>query len=342
MGNDKLDSEIDGQMSIEDLLDPNEKLIAVSEIFARARKNMTLAEQKTFTYALSQVRFKEKAKTNIVYLDKKKLAKILGIEADPKHISRNIHRAIRELAPHSFIEIADEDKDLYDDGTVVTRITMRERNLVRVKFESEYLPLFTELDSGYLTMWSSDIFGLKNIRSLQFYELLRQKTDVKKSVNSISLGIKHIKEMFNIPKDGKGSYMREKGGFNRTEFEKKVIDIICNDLQKTKMIQLVVNPDGKAYEKVKNGRKIDGYRFTWTFSKYPAVASANEVKQIQDRVDKDPEILKVAKDIIKGDSKKKERTGASSKNGFNNFQQRQYGNDIFQKLAQVDRPKKDE
>ena len=330
MQRDKLDNQIEGQMSIDDLFEPPERLFAVSKIFARARKNMTLAEQKTFVYALSRIRFKEKAKSNIVYLDKKVLAGILGVDADSDHLSANINRVIKNLPIHSFIEIDNADRKFYDSGTVVTRVTMGERNLVRIKFEDEYLSLFTGLDSDYLTMWSSDIFGMKNIRSVQFYELLRQETDTRKHINSIALGVKAIKEMFNIPREGKGSYMREKGGFNRTEFEKKVIDTVCEDLQKTKMIQLVLLPgSGKPYEKIRNGKRIDGYRFYWTYTSHPGVATAAEVAQLQERIDRDPEVLKVAKDIVKGGKKK-------NKNSFNNFTSREITDDLIRKLEQAD------
>ena len=49
------------------------------------------------------------------------------------------------------------------------------------------------------------------------------------------------------------------------------------------------------------------------------MASAEEVKQIQERVDKNPGVLKVAKDILKGEKKKK-----PEKNPFNNFEQNEY------------------
>ena len=64
-------------------------------------------------------------------------------------------------------------------------------------------------------------------------------------VYSYGWGIKALKEMFDIPKEGKGSYMRAKGGFDRSNFEKYVIDPLCDDLAKCKMIQLVIQPDGK-------------------------------------------------------------------------------------------------
>lgn len=326
MAKDSFDNQIDGQMSISDLYEPPERLFAVSRIFARARKNMSLNEQKTFVYALSEMKFTEELKTNYVRLDKKTLARILGITTeDSRHLSQNLFDEIRQLPEHSHITIADKDLDFYSSGFVVTNVASF-KNMVRVKFEEDYLGLFTNLTTNYITMWSTDIFRMTSKRSVQFYEYLRQITDTRESVNSVGLGIKALKEMFDIPKEGKGSYMSKEGHFLRTSFEKYVIEPICADLMKCNMIQLVIQPDGKPYEKVKQGNRVNGYRFHWTISEHPAVASAKEVKTIQERVDKNPEVLKVAKDILAGEKKPKK-----NKNSFDNFQQRDYDYDELMK-----------
>ena len=323
---DEFDDQIDGQMSLGDLFQPPERLFAVSRIFSRARKNMALAEQKAFVYALSQLNFKEEAKSNVVYVDKKTLAEIVGINSDPDHLSINLKRAIGNLSVHSFIEISDADRGLYDSGVVVSRVTMF-KNRVRIKFEEDYLALFTGLTTNYITMWSTDIFQMGSKRSVQFYELLRQLTDTRLDVNEHGWGVRQLKEMFDIPKEGKGSYMRKDGHFDRPAFEKYVLDVLCKDLEGCKMIKLVVQPDGRYYEKVKRGNRVVGYRFYWTFTSHPAVASASEVHEIQQRVDKNPQLLKVAKDIVKGEK----RGSGSKKNAFNNFEQNEYDWDELEK-----------
>ena len=291
-------------MSIADLFEPPERLFAVSRIFARARKEMSLAEQKTFVYALSEMKFTEESKSNFVRLDKKTLANILGVHSDPDHLSVDLFDNIKDLDAHSRIRIAEKDLDLYADGFVVTSV-ISFKNMVRVRFNEDFLPLFTNLSTNYITMWSSDIFQMTSKRSVQFYEYLRQITDTREEVNNIGLGIKALKKMFEIPKEGKGSYMRKNGHFDRPAFEKYVIDPLCEDLKKCKMINLVIQPDGKPYEKVKRGNRVDGYRFYWTISEHPAVANATEVKEIQERVDKDPTLLKLSKDILKAEKKPK-------------------------------------
>ena len=93
------------------------------------------------------------------------------------------------------------------------------------------------------------------------------------------------------------------------------------------MITPVLQADGKYYEKVKERGHVKGYRFSWTYSAHPAVATATEVKRIQERVDKNPQLLKVAKDIIAGEKK----PGEVKKNSFNNFQQNEYDFDALER-----------
>lgn len=331
--NDRFDNQIDGQMSIEDLYRPSERLFAISRIFARARKEMTLSEQKTLVYALSEIKFREEMSSPIVYLDKKKLANIVGMKTDSNHLSVDLYNRIKELPRHSFIEISQEDKGLFDSGTVITRVTML-KNRVRIKFEEEYLSLFSGLSRNYITMWTGDIFGMSSSRSVKFYEYLRQNTDTRQECNDIGLGVKALKEMFDIPGEGKGSYLRNNGGFDRANFEKYVVDQVCADLAKTRMITLIVQSDGKYYVKEKRNGKVLGYRFYWTFSAHPAVADAAEVKEIQERVDKDPEVLKVAKDILKG--KKRENTKAQKT--LHNYMERdpESNVDLYEQIARMD------
>ena len=315
--NYNFDGQMEGQITIQDIFNPPERLLAVSRIFFFFFKYMSLAEQKTFVYALTEMRFTEEANSPYVKLDKKVLAGILGIKSDPDHLSVDLYDNIRDLPKHSYIEINEKDLDLQSNGFVITALT-RFKNVVRLRFNEEYLGLFTGLSSNYITMWSTDIFGMQSRRSIQFYEHLRQNTDTREEINEIGLGIKALKDLFGIPKDGDGSYMRKDGHFDRPSFERRIIDPLCEDMKRCKMINLIMQPDGRYYEKVKQGNRVLGYRFYWTYTSHPAVATAEEVKQIQERVDQDPEVLRVARDIVAGEKKSK------TKKSFTTMQERDY------------------
>lgn len=320
------------QMELEEYFEQDVKpdLFAVSKVFAEARKQMNLAEYKAFTLALCAVRWKD-ACPDVLYLDKKEVAKVVGVNSDPDHLSVDLNRSIGDMPHHSYLKFANKDHDMYANGNFVNTIAFF-KNRVRIRMNPDFLSLFGNLDKNYITMWSGDIFKMHSERAVKFYELLRMNSDSRIDVNTGTMSIRKFKEMFDIPKDGSGSYMREKDGFNRSQFEKRVIDPICEDLSHTDMLRLVLQPNGKYYEKVKRGNRVIAYKFWWTITQHPRVADAGEVKQLQERVDKNPEVLKVAKDIVKGSSSSKRRsTGSKKTNAFNEFEQNQYDFDELER-----------
>lgn len=283
------------QMTIDEMFEVEVKpnLFAVSRIFAEAHKQMNLAEYKAFTFALSRIDWTQPC-PDTIYLDKKEVAKVVGITSDIDHLSEDLKRSIGQMPRHSFIEFDDKGKKFYVSGNFVRTIAMF-RNVVRIKVEDEFLSLFGSLGqdksevSKYILMWSGDIFQMKTERAVLFYELLRDNSDTREDVNVGTVSIKKFKEMFDIPKDGKGSYMREKGGFNRSEFEKKVIDPVCDELLKTEMIRLMLTPEGKPYEKVKRGNRVIAYKFWWTLTN-PKEKAQIEKKEPEPAIDKPAEL----------------------------------------------------
>lgn len=322
MGFDKFDNyECEGQMSIYDLFPAPESMFAVSKVFARAKKQMSVNELKAFVYALTNIRWTETAPEQI-YLDKKVLANVLGINSDSGHLSQDLYNEIKKLSQSSYIEIADKDKDFYESGVVVTNVA-RFRNTFMITLNSRFLPLFGNLKNDYITMWSSDIFKLSTERSMEFYEDLRLNSDTRE-VNSKGFGIKALKELFGMSKD---DYCDKNGHFQRTRFEQRVIDPICRDLAKCCMIQLIPQEGGQLYEKVKKNGRVLGYRFYWNVSDRPGIADAAQMAEVNLAIEKNPQVLKVAKDIIAGEKK----PGEVKKNSFNDFQQNEYDFDALER-----------
>ncbi len=312
------DAQIQGQMDINDLFRPPERLFAVSRIFARARKEMNLAEQKTFVYALSQLKFTEEAKTNYIKLEKKTLAQILDMKSDPDHLSVDLYNMIKDLPKHSYIEINEKDLDFQSSGFIITAVT-RFKNIIRLRFNEEYMGLFTGLSTDYITMWSKDIFRMTTRRSVQFYELLRQETDTRLEINDLLYGIRAFKAMFDIPETGEGSYMRKDNHFDRASFERYVIHPLCDDLKHCEMIKLLLQPDGKPYEKVKVGNRVIGYRFRWIFNARPKPSNLQKKE--------DTTAIPEHATAEKKPSKK-----PNKKNQFNNFPQRNYDEEFYRQL----------
>ncbi len=327
--------QIEGQYNVFDYIDEHIQtpLIAVSKVFARALKQMNLAEWKTFIFALTQIKWTE-ANKSIIRLDKKDLAEKIGINSDIDHLSDHIKRAIGDIPAHSLLKF--ESGDNWENGNFIRKIGCY-KNVIRLTFEEDYLSLFQELDKEkkYITLWADDLFSMTSERSILFYEDLRLHSDTR-TTNSRIYSTKDLKELFNIPKNGKGSYMhfskqKNQEIFDRANFEKYVLTPLCEDLKKCSMINLCTFEEGGYWEKVKKHGYVVGYRFVWDVSQHPAVATAAEVREIQERVDKDPRTLKVAKDIVNGRKQQKDKKN-QKKPRPDAFEERQRSKQDFEEL----------
>ena len=241
-------------------------LIAVSRIYTRATKTLTLTERKTLIYALSMLRFTDPPDTCVIYISKNELAAYLGIHLDTHHLSVYLHDVIKDLSPHSFISFADQDRMIYDDGVLITRVTF-ETKYIRIKFEREYIDLFTNLGNNYITLLRDDLQNMSSTRSINLYEYLRTLSVPKKHNKctcTYTLSIDTLKHILGVPNNGYGSYKKKDGHFDRNNFEKKCILPICRDIEKCIMIRLQKQSDDTYYIKTKTG-----YSFTWTCTFYP-------------------------------------------------------------------------
>lgn len=248
--------------------DKEKNLIAVSKIFARAQKQMNAAEFKTFIAALTKIKFTESNNSNIVTLDKRKLAKLCGFKGDDDHLTSDFKRAIGSLAEHSHISISIKDKIKWGHGLLVSHVEEITRGPIRIHLNPYYMPLFQGLADGYITLLPSDIFPMKSSRTIMFYENLRLFSDTRRSVCTKTFSIDYLKQLFDIPNTDKGSYVNKEGKLDVGNFEKTVIQPLISDMEHCKMIKLIMNHNGKYYEKIKEYGKVIGFSFSWKVKEY--------------------------------------------------------------------------
>ncbi len=327
------DDKLEGQLDIFDIYYPEVKnpLVGVSKVFARAIKQMNVTEWKTFIFALTKIDF-TKANDDTVTLDKEMLCGLLGIGKDVHDRAMIIKRALKDLPAHTNIFIDRADIDYWESGSFIRRCTCY-KNIVKIVFDNYYFPLFTELsaDKPYITMWASDLFKAKSERSILFYEDLRLHSDTRVT-NERIYGIKDFKTLFGIPKDGKGSYMRKDGHFDRPAFEKQVINPLCEDLKNCEMIHLHINPDGKSWQKIHNKHnEVIGYKFVWDISSRPHIATAEEkANLVQQILEDNSDALAIAMNVTRAKKSGREK---DKKNPFHDYEQRQdYDFDAIDRL----------
>lgn len=253
-------------------------LIAVSKVFARAQKQMNAAEFKTFIAALTKIKFTESNNSNIVTLDKRKLAKLCGFESDDGHLTSDFKRAIDKLPSNSFVRFSIKDTGEWVNGVMIDQIGYV-RGQIIVRFNHDYMPLFEDLVDNFITFLPSDIFQMKSSRTMIFYENLRLHSDTRKSVCTKTFSIDYLKELFDIPNTDKGSYVNKESKLDVGNFEKHIIQPLISDMEHCKMIKLIVNQDGKCYKKIKEYGKVVGFSFAWKVKEY------NKHKKTQPLVD---------------------------------------------------------
>lgn len=303
----------------------NNELVAFSKSLARAKKDMGFYGRKMFFCVLEKISWNAE-NSNIVELDKKEVIEKLGIKTDANHRSKILRDVSSELR-HCEIKFNGEDKENWEDGWLITTVQST-RSKLAITINSEYMPLLQNLGKNrdYITLWANDVYMFQSDRSYILYEYFRLHSDTRKT-NTVTLSTKQIKELFDIPQNAYMHHDKKKNvdTFDRANFEKKVIDVVCEDLSKTQMIGLCLDKNTKKfYRKKKNGRIVAGYEFTFTINNAPALGNAKEIIDIET----DHEIIKIAKDIKKNRAKesfiKSKNQEKKSKNKFNEFEQNKY------------------
>ena len=298
-----------------------EEMVGMSKVFARAKKRMSLNEFKTFIYCLCQIHWTDPEMPKTVCLDKITLARILKMSVDPVNLARNLRLKIGDLVDHSIITFESKDSKKWQKGALITRVAINEDRVVIIDFNPAYAQLFCNLKKDFILLWSKDVFGMESDRSITIYEFLRLNCDTRVT-NSRVFTIDQIRELLDIPMSGTGSYMRKDGRFDRHAFETKVLDLICEDLERCEMLKLVPqedkNGDMQLYKRIKQGRKLIGYEFVWNVTDYPRISDAHEAQETKQMIEKDPSVLKIARDIKRGKKKK------TKENTFNQFEKKEY------------------
>lgn len=280
-----------------------DQVVGVSKVFARAKKKMSIDEFKTFLYCLCRVRWTEPEMPKSVYLDKRTLAKMLGISTDPVNIARNLRLKVGDMVDHSIITFASQDKKKWERGALITSVTINEDRVIVVDFNPKYAGLFCNLKKDFIMIWVSDIMKMRSERSLSLYEFLRLNCDTRVT-NTRIFTLDQIRDILSIPTTGQGSYMRSDGRFDRHAFETKVLDPVCNEMLKCRMVQLVPQEDKRGnelpYRRIKNGRQLVGYEFVWEVTDRPRISDAHEAQETQRLIEKNPTVLKIARDAARG------------------------------------------
>lgn len=317
----------------------NKGLIAISNTLARAKDGMTMQERKLMAIYLSKIEWKNLNNSLEIWVDKSEIMRLLNSKMDSTDQSAYLRKLAQGMVRHSELHFDGEDSDEWEDMPLFTR-RKSTKNMLMIEVYHGAAKLLQGLDCDYITLFLADILNFASntdgSRAYKLYEYLRLHSDTRR-MNTRVISTKEFKELFGMPKDGKNSYMRKDGTFDRSNFEKKVIEPVLKMVGECRHVVLHnygKDKNGKViyYKKIKQHNIVQGYELTYSINKYPKKIKRETIIDMQAK----PEVLKVAQDIM--ESKKK--SGAKKRDSFNNFHQRTYDYDELERLLLTTPPDK--
>lgn len=306
----------------------NTGLIAISKTLARAKDGMTMQERKLASIYLSKLEWKNLNNNLEIWVEKSEIMQLLNSKMDSTDQSAYLRNLAQNMVRHSELHFDGTTDGEWEDIPLFTR-RKSTKNMLMIKICDDAAKLLQGLECDYITLFLSDILNFSSnidgTRAYKLYEYLRLHSDTR-IINTRVISTKELKELFDIPKDGQGSYMhfdakQQKYIFDRTNFEKRVINPILDMVGECNHVVLhnYGTKNGKPiyYKKVKKHNLVQGYELTYSINKLPHKIKRETIIDVQAK----PEVLKVAQDII--DHKKTTGTTKSAKQ-YNNYPQRQY------------------
>lgn len=251
------------------------QMVAMGKALMRAKKNMSLDERKLLIIALTKIKWTTTDNVFEVIISKLEIKEVLGWKCESSQLSRNVRKLADSLAKHSFIEMEGADKEKWDNGFLIPR-HKGSRGNIHIFFAEQFRPLLENLtkDKDFVTIWANDIYNFKSLYAYLLFEDLRLHSDTTRT-NWRTYSTKELKNLFGIPKDGKGSYMhKNKDGkevFDRSNFEKYVLDVAIEEINNGQMVRIlpfegmIATPKNKnkIYAKIKKNGFIVGYQFKY-------------------------------------------------------------------------------
>lgn len=254
----------------------NNGSIGYAKALARAKNNMNMQQNKLAAIYLSKVNWSAPTENLEIWIPKSEIMEKLGSEMDSTDQSTYLRKLAHDTVRNSELHFDGEDKDEWDDMPLFTR-RKSTKNMMMMKVFDDAIELVSDLKDDYITVFLDDVLrfesNIDGLRGYVLYEYLRLYSDTRK-MNTRIISTKDFKELFNIPKDGKGSYMRENGGFDRTNFERRVIEPALKMVAKCEHVVLHnfgtdKNGEPILYRKVKKNGMVQGYELIYTINKYP-------------------------------------------------------------------------
>lgn len=297
-----------------------DRLFAISKAFARSKDGMTITEKKLCCIYLSKLEWKNLNNEREIWVDKSEIMEALGSKIDTTDQSTYLRKLSQNMVHHSEMHFQGADRNEWEDVPIFTNRRSTKGKLM-IKLNEDAMPHLENLSCDYITLFLKDILNFPNTvegqRAYKLYEYLRTNSDTRRKECSTILSTKKIKELFDIPFKGEGSYIRKDGSLDRKNFEKRVIEPVLNILAECSHVVLFdygrnQKNERVLYEKIKKNGMVEGYEITYCINMTCKKIKPKTIIEMRNN----PHIEKIAQDILNGNNKKPAKN--TKKGGFTN------------------------
>ena len=241
----------------------NSSIFSIITDFPHIKEEMTGRERFLVALIMDKVKLIRNTEHRIIELSKDDICKWFNLDISTPAHQDELLKLVQCVNKKSFL--CDHRPGEWKCLSLFTGCKLEEDSL-SVSINEDLLKVFNLLDNRtFLLLRDTFVFppGTDGDRAFVLYGHLLSKGTSGKTTKLI-LSTKGIKNLFGIPKDGKGSYMRSSGSFDRANFEERVIEPTLNVLLNCSIVKLqTYSPDTDSesalYRKVKRGHTVAGY-----------------------------------------------------------------------------------
>lgn len=239
-------------------------------------------QKQLFLLVLEQLDWTRRDNKTLIELDNQEVALRMGWEysyENERKIKQVIEAEITDMWNNSKIELRDPiSGSWYKDHVISTAGGNALKTFVSISpwfinhFQGMY-QLSAQTGASFPVLMSTDVLSFKSSLTYNFYLKLRLEGVTGGPINTKELSDYDIKNILQIDKD---AYMRVsevlnkatgkkelKRKIDRNNFEKYVLNVVLEDINKSETIQIIKSPDGKLFEKIKIRGKVAKYRIRY-------------------------------------------------------------------------------
>lgn len=303
-----------------------DRLFAISKAFARSKDGMTMTEKKLCSIYLSKLEWKNLNNEREIWVDKSEIMEALGSVMDSTDQSTYLRKLAQNMVHHSEMHFSGADRNEWEDIPLFTN-RKSTKNKLMIKLNEDAMPHLENLSCDYITLFLADILHFPNtiegMRAYKLYEYLRLNSDSRRRECETILTTKKIKELFDIPFEGEGSYIRKDGSLDRKNFELRVLEPVLKILAECSHVVLFdFGKDQKGerqlYNKIKKHGMVEGYELMYSINMTCKKIKPKTIIAMKES----PQVAKVVQDIMNGEKKPRKKNIEKSDCDFEELEKR--------------------